>query len=225
MEQSVQIEEQGVGRDGLRNDSSWATRLSRVASLVLHPFFMPLYGVIALVVMDVIPALYFVKELRTRLIIATMTYTMLLPWVALVALRLFKLVDSMSVNVPRQRIIPMLILIICYISFVLVVARVQVLHLIYSFMFGATLCVMGALVITAWWKISLHEISAGGGVALALYLVLNGVSNAIFLLCGVLLCAGCLGTARLHLGSHTLAQVAVGFALGLSTVLLSLFFV
>ncbi len=225
MEESVQMEETKIGRDGLRSDGSWATRLSRVASLVLHPFFMPFYGVMVIVLMNVVPELTFIKELRIRLLVATTAYTMLFPWIALVLLRIFRMVDSLSVNVPRQRIMPMLILMICYVSYVSVVARGPFLHIIYSFMFGATLCVMSSLVITPWWKISLHEISAGGGVALALYLALRGVPNAVGLLCGTLLCAGCLGTARLHLGSHSLMQVAAGFALGFSIVLLCLFFV
>lgn len=211
-----------IGRDGLRGDGSWATRLSRVASLVMHPFFMPLYGVLLLVALDVLP-----HEVQSRMVLMTAVYTMLMPWISLLFLRLVGLVDTMSVNVPRQRILPMLMLVSCYVAFIIAVGANPLFHLlsiVRSFMIGATMCVLSALLVTFWWKISLHLISAGGAVAFTLFLAIFGVGGAVACFMVAVLCAGALATARLHLGSHTPAQVAVGFAVGFVLVAASLIF-
>ena len=202
-----------IGRDGLRGDGSWATRLSRVASLVMHPFFMPLYGVLLLVALDVLP-----HEVQSRMVLMTAVYTMLMPWISLLFLRLVGLVDTMSVNVPRQRILPMLMLVSCYVAFIIAVGANPLFHLlsiVRSFMIGATMCVLSALIVTFWWKISL---------AFTLFLAIFGVGGAVACFMVAVLCAGALATARLHLGSHTPAQVAVGFAVGFVLVAASLIF-
>ena len=208
-----------IGRDGLRGDGSWATRLSRVASLVLHPFFMPLYGVLLLVVLGVIP-----QPILYKMVSMTAVYTMLFPWISLLFLRLVGLVDTMSVNVPRQRLLPMLLLVSCYVAFIVAVGANPMLSIVRSFMTGATMCVLSALLVTFWWKISLHLISAGGAVALTLFLAIFGVGGAVVCFMVAVMCAGALATARLHLGSHTPAQVAVGFAVGFVLVAASLIF-
>ena len=195
-----------------------------MASLVLHPFFMPLYGVLALMATGAVPLLN-VGSFGARFVGMTAIYTMLFPWASLVLMRVLGVVDSMSVNVPRQRIVPMVVLIICYISFVVAMHRVPLVQMVGGFMIGAAMCVAVAMLVTPRWKISLHLISAGGAVALALMLVLSGTHSALWLLCVAIAAAGCLASARLHLGSHTPAQVAVGFCVGFAMVTASLLFV
>ena len=65
-----------------------------------------------------------------------------------------------------------------------------------------------------WWKISTHT-AAIGGIAGALVAFSGKFSyNPVWWLCLVILVAGLVGTARMILRQHTLAQVVAGFAVG-----------
>ena len=72
------------------------------------------------------------------------------------------------------------------------------------------ICVM----VNAWWKISTHMVGMGGLVG-----ALNAFSilfyyNPVFPMSMLILLSGILGTSRMLLRQHSLAQVLAGFAVG-----------
>ena len=68
--------------------------------------------------------------------------------------------------------------------------------------------------INVWWKISTHT-AAIGGVAGALFVFSEVFRfNPTWWFCLVIVLAGMLGTSRMILRQHTLAQVVVGFIIG-----------
>ena len=75
------------------------------------------------------------------------------------------------------------------------------------------------------WKISTH--SAGiGGVAGALIAFAEIFSfNPVWWLCLVLLLAGLVGTSRMILRQHTLAQVVCGFLVGMACSVIAVLFI
>ena len=79
-----------------------------------------------------------------------------------------------------------------------------------------------AFAINFFWKISAHATAVGGLFAVLFYIAAAGLNEYYFMpwLTAGALIAGLTGTARLILGAHTLLQVAAGYALGFSAVLL-----
>jgi membrane-associated phospholipid phosphatase len=70
------------------------------------------------------------------------------------------------------------------------------------------------ITINAWWKVSTHMVGMGGLVG-----ALNAFSilffyNPVLPFCVLLLLSGALGTSRIVLRQHSLAQVLVGFGIG-----------
>lgn len=199
--------------DGLRCDGTVATRLSRVASVVLHPFFVPMYATLMLLLSGA--AMMFTSvEGKLYFVGVVAFYTVIFPWASLLLLRLFGVVSSLSVNVPRERIAPIIILLICYVTAIFVLRSVTMAHTVVSFMTAAAANVVIAGIITPFWKISLHLMAQGGMFATTLLLVVLGASGAVWMMCLSVLMSGLLGTARLQLGSHNLWQVVAGFASG-----------
>ena len=81
------------------------------------------------------------------------------------------------------------------------------------------------IVVNIWWKISMHCAGAGAIIgALLAYSVLF-VFNPVGWLCVLVLFSGAVGTARMLLRQHSLAQVVtgtlVGTACGLAGILLT----
>ena len=79
---------------------------------------------------------------------------------------------------------------------------------------SALICQIVCVIINAWWKVSTHMVGMGGLVG-----ALNAFSilffyNPVWPFCALLLLSGALGTSRIILRQHSLAQVLVGFGIG-----------
>lgn len=107
----------------------------------------------------------------------------------------------------------------------MMLSDVMMAFLIRRFLFAAMGCVVLTLIITPFWKISLHMTSIGGLLALLTALNASGLGQFPYTLVLFILLAGLLGSARLWLGSHNLAQIAAGLAGGYTIALLLILFV
>lgn len=88
----------------------------------------------------------------------------------------------------------------------------EVAILIFAFI---TVCMISAMIITKFWKISLHCVGIAGLVIICGFISYNSwhyFSLIIFLITIIL--SGFLASARLYLNKHSLAQVSAGFVVG-----------
>jgi hypothetical protein len=76
--------------------------------------------------------------------------------------------------------------------------------------------ILGAAIITFFWKISVHSLGIGGIVGILLIISSMVPESPVnYLLLAAILISGIVLSARLKLQAHTQAQVYVGFLLGL----------
>ena len=151
--------------------------------------------------------------------------TLVAPALCIGLLRAFRLIPDLRLSEPRQRLIPILIVLLSYVSCLMMLSDVMMAFLIRRFLFAAMGCVVLTLIVTPFWKISLHMTSIGGLLALLTALNASGLGQFPYTLVLFILLAGLLGSARLWLGSHNLAQIAAGLAGGYTTALLLILFV
>ena len=112
--------------------------------------------------------------------------------------------------VPKTRMLPMGIVAVCYLMCIVAMSNMLFAFLITRFLIAALCCVAFAFFVNLYWKISLHMTAAGGLLGMLAVVCYAGLANLQQALVGCLLLAGLLGSARLRLGSHNLAQVAAG---------------
>jgi membrane-associated phospholipid phosphatase len=80
---------------------------------------------------------------------------------------------------------------------------------------GITLSVLLVGIINQYWKISAHAVGVGGVLgAIAVLLTKSGDTDLFLPLVGLIALCGLVGSARLQLNAHTLAQVVAGLGLG-----------
>ena len=91
-------------------------------------------------------------------------------------------------------------------------------------MLAAACCEVMCLVVSRYWKISLHL--TGMGAVVALFVVMNilGVGNMTVPLMVAILLSGALASARLYLGCHNGRQVLAGFCGGFVVTVLAVLF-
>jgi len=136
--------------------------------------------------------------------------TLLLPAFSIGVLRWFRVIPDWSLQDQKTRMLPMGIVAVCYLMCIVAMSNMLFAFLITRFLIAALCCVAFAFFVNLYWKISLHMTAAGGLLGMLAVVCYAGLANLQQALVGCLLLAGLLGSARLRLGSHNLAQVAAG---------------
>ena len=185
---------------------------ARLVSLIFTPFYLPLVGLIALFTfsyLNLLPVAY-------RLLVLTIVYvfTILLPTFIIHLYRRAQGWSLLELGQKRRRMVPYGISIICYIACLWTLDNMHIYHFVSSIVVAALLVQVICAIVNVWWKISTH--TAGiGGMAGALFVFAEYFAfNPVWWLCVVLFVAGILGTARIILRQHSLAQVVAGFLIG-----------
>lgn len=192
--------------------------LARVLSCALHPMFMPLYCCLLVLygnsIFSFAPA---PVKLTALLVLGGLTVGV--PSLAILLLKRFGLVGGYALESQEDRGLPLLITALAYFAAMVLFSHYIGQILARKLFIGATFSLLLALIITPFWKISLHAIGIGGAIALLCavtflgYAALTGWIFAGFLLAGALL------SSRLLLGRHNAWQALAGFALGFGVML------
>ena len=133
-------------------------------------------------------------------------------------------ISSYRVDERRERLLPLLIGAICYVLCAITIARIPSAAFLRKFMLAAACCEVMCLVVSGYWKISLHLTGMGAVVALLVVMNILGVGNMMIPLMVAILLAGALASARLYLGCHNAAQVLAGFCGGFVVTVLAVLF-
>ena len=185
---------------------------ARIMSMIFTPFYLPLVGLVALFLfsyMSLLPLAYKLPMLLTVYI-----STILMPSLLIHLYRTFQGWTSKELGRKERRIVPYLISILCYFGCFFLMEYRNTPRVISIILVAALVIQMVCALINVWWKISTHTAGIGG---LAGGLVVYSIAfsfNPIWWLAFVILLAGMVGTARMILRQHTLAQVVAGFLVG-----------
>lgn len=185
---------------------------ARIMSILFTPFYLPLVGLVALFLfsyMSLLPLAYKLPMLLTVYI-----STILMPSLLIHLYRRFQGWTSKELGRKERRVVPYLISILCYFGCFFLMEYRNTPRVISIILVAALVIQMVCALINVWWKISTHTAGIGG---LAGGLVVYSIAfsfNPIWWLAFVILLAGMVGTARMILRQHTLAQVVTGFLVG-----------
>ncbi|MBQ9668012.1 MAG: hypothetical protein IJV45_04610 [Prevotella sp.] len=186
---------------------------ARCVSLVFTPFYLPLLGLAALFSFSYLNLLPI--EYRLTVLLLVYFFTILLPTFLIHLYRRAQGWTLIELGQKRRRMVPYAISILCYLTCIWLMQRLHIYHFVPIILIAALLIQMVCALINVWWKISTH-MAGIGGVTGALIIFSERFSfNPVWWLCLVLVLAGVLGTARMILRQHSLAQVLCGYAVGL----------
>lgn len=148
--------------------------------------------------------------------LAVFLITCLLPAGSILLLTKLKVITDTGLNLRNERPIPYAITILCYSACAFYLYRMHSPEWLYMFMVGGAIAAVISLVINFRWKISAHGAALGGLVAMMFRILAIGVGlpSAFTLTVAAILVTGFVGTSRVYLERHTLAQVLCGIANG-----------
>ena len=222
-ENQIEIESTQPEEPSIAHDSSWQTRLSRALSWLLHPFVVPLYVLGFMLLTDGflsrLPA-----SIKSYLAWIVVLYAAIVPMLSIAFMRGLGLLKNFGLHSQRSRLLPLLVGAISYVLCAITLSDVAVATIIRKFVLAAACCEVLALVVTPFWKISLHLICMGGVTAVFILLSVAGAGQHFWALVATILLSGALASARLHLGAHNPSQIAVGYFGGLVVAMLAMIY-
>ena len=143
---------------------------------------------------------------------------------ALGVLRSLGRISDYRIDDRRERLLPLLVGAVCYVLCAITIAKIPSAIFLRKFMIAAACCEVMCLVVSLYWKISLHLTAMGAVVALLVVMNIAGVGDMMVPLMIAILCAGALASARLYLGCHNGQQVLAGFCGGFAVAALAVLF-
>ncbi len=191
------------------------TRLARIVSFALHPFVMPLYMILVVLLANTAYSSIYSLKVKIYLIWVTVLLTMIIPVLVMLLLKSYHKISDSELTSRRERFIPVSAVIACYVLCGVAILRVPFAGMLGRFMFAAAACALVGMLVTFFWKISLHLLAAGAVLSFILIVNIASGGGLFGVLCVAILCAGALASARLQLGYHTPMQVLAGFVAGL----------
>ena len=177
-------------------------------SWVLHPFLLPVYLMAVLLTMTAFS--HYPPNVKFYL--------------SLGVLRSLGRISDDRIDDRRERFLPLLVGAVCYVLCAITIAKIPSAIFLRKFMVAAACCEVLCLVVSFYWKISLHLTGMGAVVALLVVMNVVGVGNMLVPLMVAILCAGALASARLYLGCHNGWQVLAGFSGGFAVSVLAVLF-
>jgi membrane-associated phospholipid phosphatase len=187
---------------------------ARVLSSLFTPFYLPLVGILLLFTFSYMSKV----NIQFKLLVVAIVYlfTILLPTFFIWLYRRYHGWTLLQLSRRHRRLVPYIISIVSYLVCFWIMDQRFIFHFIITIVLAALIIQAVGIIVTLWWKISMHT-AAIGGVAGALMAFAELFRfNPVWWLCLIFLLSGLLGTARIILRQHSLAQVLVGFFIGMA---------
>lgn len=195
---------------------------ARFFSFVLHPLILPSAGLYILFSLPTFIQFSVPQRAQSLLILIVLINTGIAPLLSIYFLYKTKVLSDTTLNNRRERIIPTFISVLFYIFTWFLFRQTNLPSMLNHFILGATLLTILGLLVTLWWKISIHMMSIGGmvgflsAVSLTLELPIHWMVVIFIILSGIL------GSARVVLRSHNQSQVYAGFTAGFLVMFLTI---
>jgi len=186
--------------------------LAKLLSRLLHPIFIPTItlSIISIKFVNII----ILSNQLDIIIVGVMIFTLLFPLLSILYLLYTDRIKSLQIEERKERILPITITIIwMLIGYYFLANILDYAPRIKTIYLGMIATLFTTLLITKYWKISLHMAAIGGcfGVFLAIQSIYGGVINYVIL---ILMLSGLLGYSRAILKAHNMQQIYSGFCLG-----------
>jgi membrane-associated phospholipid phosphatase len=187
---------------------------AKLISFIGHPLLMPLYTVQLLFTCNPYMKFMVNNSLQWFVLIIVFVFTFLLPLINAFILLKFKLIDSLYMTSSKERLFPFFFTLLFYLLAYKQLKTLPLPESFYLVLGGAIAVVFIALIITFFWKISIHALGIGGLFGAFLAFSQRYQVDQLSLIIGILFFAGLIGFSRLQLKAHQPAQVYTGFLIG-----------
>ena len=183
--------------------------------MVTTPFYLPVLGLIFLFTfsyLSIFPTMY-----KLLMVLLFYLFSVLLPTYLIHVYSKYEGWTTKQLINRERRMVPYVISILCYFLGFYLLTLMNTPDFISVIFVVAIIIQVLCAAVNRWWKISIHSAGIGGvtGMVVACSFILS--FDPTWWLCMLLLIAGLVGTARMVLRQHSLAQIVCGYLIGLAS--------
>lgn len=200
-------------------------KIASFFSWVFQPLLMPLYAAIIFVNLPYYAFMLMPQKLINFILTCNLVFTVMLPGFIILTMYRLKIISSITLENREDRKFPLLFTGFFYLANFYFLNRVALPAPYYLFLLAGLFSIVLILIITSFWKISVHMAGIG---SICGAIILSGIlfkMDVKPLVASLFIIAGIIGSARLILKVHTSGQVAWGFIAGFAPQLALIFFV
>jgi len=188
--------------------------VSRILSFLFHPLLIPTYILLILLGFD--PAFSVLLPLKMKLLVigTILATTLIFPLFIIFIMFRMKIITSFYLLKREERIFPLITIAIFYYLTFYLIKDVYLPRNFQLFILGATLLAVVTLLVTLFFRISMHLTALGAAAGLFIGMTITSGGYSLYLLIGTILISGLTGSARLKLNAHQPAEVYSGWLMG-----------
>lgn len=197
-------------------------KLAHTISALFHPLLMPTLGLLFALFSGTFFSLL-PYEAKRLIVIVVAINTFALPLLMIPLFYRFGIIKSIQMHNNRERILPLAFTLIPYLFTYYFLQKLPLPNLISNFVLGASFAILISLILSIWWKISIHMVGIGGLAGFIFAFSYISIVDVVIYIIITFLIAGIIAWARLALNSHKPSQVYTGFITGWTIVMMVIF--
>lgn len=186
---------------------------AKVLSAVFSPFYAPIWAFVGLFLFSYLRLL----PLGYKALILIMVYcfTIFIPRVSINLFRRINKWTHWQLSHREHRHMPYVLTLVSYSTCLVLMSSMNMAMFIRGIVMAALVAQVICVILNMWWKVSTHMVGMGGLVGALFSFSYLFFFNPLPGACGLIILSGLLGTSRMILRQHSLAQEIVGFVIGL----------
>lgn len=199
-------------------------RIAKFISIVFHPLLIPTYIIAVLINLHAYFALIIPFDAKWKIIMLVFITSAAFPAMLLIGMYRLNLLKSLTMDNKEERLYPYIASTVFFFMSYYMIAQVNIWVYAYCLL-GAAILSGISLLINVKWKISAHMVSMGAALGAVVSLqALESSLDLLWLISLIILLSGLVGFARLRVGTHTQAQIYLGYIMGFVGMMLLFFF-
>lgn len=201
-------------------------RLKRVAELLsvaFHPIFMPLYGLLIIYSSHTLHS-FMPAEIKRMIFILVTANNVMIPLALATVLYARGAITTFNARDRNERMILLTFSVVMYSITAFLLLRMQIPSLFRAYFISIAIVTLITLVITIFYRISLHASGIGGLLVLIVFMILLYHNSMVWQLAAVFITGGAVMASRIYLEDHSPSEVWTGLLAGVATMSSSLFF-
>lgn len=220
-----ELPENGRSEEESRMPSGNNRRLKRAAeilSVVFHPIFMPLYGLLIIFSAHTLHS-FLPSQIKKMLFVVVMANNVLMPIALATVLYARGTIKTFNARNRNERVLLLAFSVVMYSLTAFLLVRMHIPGLFRAFFISIAIVTLITLLITVFRRISLHASGIGGLLALVVFMAAVYNIDMVWQTVAVILIAGAVMSSRIYLDNHSPSEVWTGLLEGAAIMGTSLF--
>lgn len=199
-------------------------RVALAFTTLFHPLIIPTLGMFILFQLNTYVTFSTTPAARQFILLIIFINTAVVPVLSFFIMKRTGYIKDLNLANKNERILPLMVTAALFFITFYMLRQVSLPSLIYFYIISASLLILVTLMITFFWKISIHMVSLGGltGFLIISSLILRTDLN--WLITIAILVSGFTASSRMILKLHKPAQVYAGYMAGVAIMMLMYFY-